>query len=135
MSGEAHIEWTNGLDGVVITSVEATIVLLKTALEETVPRLHVPQRDPASSQQLPIRPATGLQVALGQDLGEGRLIIGRSDQLEVYKGINFSSRRHGGDVKVGPAFHCSGSTGDTHYVHPDFFTRSNASALMSWYTS
>jgi hypothetical protein len=41
-SRKMHVIWTNSLDSMVIAGMKATVILLKTALEETVPRLHVP---------------------------------------------------------------------------------------------
>jgi hypothetical protein len=100
----------------VIASMKATVILLKTVLEEMVLRLHVPHH------QIEIRVrryngihghyVTGHQIdscQLVRQQGHGshwdkvlhrsRIIVGGGDKLKVYKGIDFSSRQHGGDVK------------------------------------
>ena len=51
------------------------------------------------------------------------LIVGRGDKLKVHKGIDFSSRQHGGDVKK------------MGYILPDLLSFSWSAVLPIWHAS
>ena len=135
-----HVIWTNSLDSMVIAGMKATIILLKTALEEIVPRLHVPHHqikigvwwyDRIHGQYVTRRQVNycwiiwqwGCRLCWDKVLRKSRLIVGGGDKLKVYKWIDFSSRRYGGDVKkVG-------------YVLPDLLSFLWSTAHPIWHAS
>ena len=115
-SRKSHVIRANGLDRVIIAGMKTTVISFEITLEETVSSLHVSYRlieaGVRRHDRIRGRYMTGRQInscRLVRQRGSGshwdkvlcrsRIVTGGGDKLEVYKRIDFSNRRHGGDVK------------------------------------